>query len=157
MSSALKADTCVSMAVAGSRACPLPAAPGSLQTHLCSTDPPAAHQCTCYRSECKVDFWFYTHCQDGLSLSRVKGGRAGAVNPGAPPMTGLLELCVTSPWGADRASRPPGRASFLRSPCASDGVSVKVLGPVGTWFPGKALGGPWAEEAAVASLGPGLS
>ena len=89
----------------------------------------------------------HTDCQDGLSLSRVKGGRAGAV-----PMTRLLELCVTCPWGADRAPRPPGRASFLRSPCASDGVSVKVLGPVSTWFPGRALGGPQAEEAPLLLL-----
>lgn len=74
----------------------------------------------------------HTDCQDGLFLSRVKGGGAGAVNPRDPPMAGCLELCVTSPRGVSRAPGPPGRASFLRSPCAPDGVAVKVLGPVGT-------------------------
>lgn len=57
----------------------------------------------------------HTDCQDGLFLSRVKGGGAGAVHPRDPPMAGCLELYHFS-LGCEQSTRASREGQFLEVP-----------------------------------------
>lgn len=129
----------------GGAASPLPRAgtatgPPALQA--LPSGHPGAYVC----SERKASFWFYTH---GIKLARPSPGKrppTWALWPlGAPPAHGHLQQCPLLSRGAGGTPRPPGRAGFLKSPHASAGVPMKVLGGQAVHLP-QARGfqaGPW--------------